>query len=417
MNTRRIAALAALAPLAALAAATPLSQVGVAAALPVVPPGPPAQIVNIESDVQLDDTTTPGGNVVFARTSPTEAGAGFGWWLRIDVRIKNTGLVPITVTSFTLDTDETAPVEIPLDSPVNINVGKSASILVPSGLAESDDDGPSSLTVLAYLQGYAQPVIGAATLVAYESPTRSDGVRFPARGNDLPIGSYWYAGAHAHNTSQRYAYDFGGRRWDSVANAWTSKTAVATAAAANGGPVLGTQNSHYIIFNTPVYAVASATIVRCRRSAADNVPGESVPGGGNTIILDLGDGTFVAYYHLKQFSVPAALCPMEGADGDDQTPISIPVVAGQFLGRVGNSGHSGGPHLHLHLTDSADPGSSTQRGLPLRFTGIQTHGYSGYNPEVDASAWYAHGPSESGVPVNSVISPPCGGPACALAPG
>jgi hypothetical protein len=36
------------------------------------------------------------------------------------------------------------------------------------------------------------------------------------------------------------------------------------------------------------------------------------------------------------------------------------VVRGQFLGRVGNSGRSTGPHLHLHLEDANRPGSAAQ---------------------------------------------------------
>ena len=29
--------------------------------------------------------------------------------------------------------------------------------------------------------------------------------------------------------------------------------------------------------------------------------------------------------------------------------------AGEVLGEIGNSGHSLGPHLHFHVSDSADP--------------------------------------------------------------
>ena len=148
MNTRQFAVVAATTAAAALATAgLPLAQTGSASALPVTPAAAPAQIVNIESDVQLDDVTTAGGDVVFARTSPAQAGAGFGWRLRIDVRIKNTGLVPVTVTSITVDTDETAPQNFGLDAPVVINAGKERTVVVPDSIGEADADGPSTLTV------------------------------------------------------------------------------------------------------------------------------------------------------------------------------------------------------------------------------------------------------------------------------
>lgn len=99
--------------------------------------------------------------------------------------------------------------------------------------------------------------------------------------------------------------------------------------------------------------------------------------------------------------------------GKNENPLDIHVDAGQFLGRVGNSGHSSGPHLHLHLVDHPGPDEPAQRGLPLRFNGIRVHGSDGYNPEVDFSAWNKLSASESAVPVNALIKPPCVG-ACSI---
>jgi murein DD-endopeptidase MepM/ murein hydrolase activator NlpD len=45
------------------------------------------------------------------------------------------------------------------------------------------------------------------------------------------------------------------------------------------------------------------------------------------------------------------------------------VKQGQILGEVGNSGNSGGPHLHFQLMDG--PSILTGRGLPCHFTNVR----------------------------------------------
>jgi murein DD-endopeptidase MepM/ murein hydrolase activator NlpD len=73
--------------------------------------------------------------------------------------------------------------------------------------------------------------------------------------------------------------------------------------------------------------------------------------GGNTIILDHGDGIFTIYMHLDEFRVK----PGEIAE------------KGQTIGLVGSTGRASGPHLHFGLKIigiSANPLSIM--GLPVR---------------------------------------------------
>jgi hypothetical protein len=109
-------------------------------------------------------------------------------------------------------------------------------------------------------------------------------------------------------------------------------------------------------------------------------------GGGNHLQIRDASGDYVILLaHMQDDSIPAELCPLSsarddidttstpgwvlpGPDGwpDDDTddcntggmkgwqrdtilPTPVPIQEGDFLGRVGNSGRSGGPHLHMQV--------------------------------------------------------------------
>ena len=121
-----------------------------------------------------------------------------------------------------------------------------------------------------------------------------------------------------------------------------------------------TRNESFFTFGEPVYAVADARVVRTRNDLPDIPPLNEPPGSafttettlGNNIGLKLGGGQYALYAHLKRGSIRVR----EGQR----------VRRGQMLGRVGNSGQTGGSHLHFQLNDGASPVASNSPPFVLR---------------------------------------------------
>ena len=131
-----------------------------------------------------------------------------------------------------------------------------------------------------------------------------------------------------------------------------------------------TRNESFFTFGEPVYAVADARVVRTRNDLPDIPPLNEPPGSafttettlGNNIGLKLRGGQYALYAHLKRGSI--GVRPGQH------------VRRGQMLGRVGNSGQTGGSHLHFQLNDGASPVASNSPPFLFRqftLTGIATN--------------------------------------------
>lgn len=120
---------------------------------------------------------------------------------------------------------------------------------------------------------------------------------------------------------------------------------------------LATSPTGFEIFGHPIHAPCAGTVVVRR----DGRPDQSVtPAGrdeleGNHVILDCG-GTWVLLAHMQAGSVVPEV-------GDS-------VSSGDVVGRVGNSGRSDEPHLHIH---AQTPGSTASPlsgdPIPITFDG------------------------------------------------
>ncbi|MFE9245617.1 peptidoglycan DD-metalloendopeptidase family protein [Nocardiopsis sp. NPDC006938] len=129
----------------------------------------------------------------------------------------------------------------------------------------------------------------------------------------------------------------------------------------------------YPAFDQPLFAVADATVARVDDRQRDHRSRDTWPGllylfaesivrsvggarrvVGNHVVLDLGDGVYAAYAHLRK--------------GSAEVRVGDRVTTGQPIGRCGNSGNSSEPHLHFQLMDHPNPGRAA--GVPFRWTGI-----------------------------------------------
>ena len=159
---------------------------------------------------------------------------------------------------------------------------------------------------------------------------------------DLPVRGTWLAG-HAgaseitnFHTTHRYAIDVLKRGPDGRM--------------VDGSDLVVT---NWYGYGEPVYAPADGQVVK----VVDGLPCGPIGNrdlanpGGNHVVIDIGNGRQVLLAHLVAGSVAVE----EGAY----------VTSGALIGRVGNSGNSDAPHLHLHVQ------SASETMVPFRFRSME----------------------------------------------
>lgn len=100
----------------------------------------------------------------------------------------------------------------------------------------------------------------------------------------------------------------------------------------------------------PVYAAADGYISRIRIQ---------IGGFGNALYINHPNGTTTVYAHLQKFSPNIALFAKNRQYAAQSftldlplTPIEIPVKKGDIIAYSGNTGSSGGPHLHFEIRNT-----------------------------------------------------------------
>jgi len=122
----------------------------------------------------------------------------------------------------------------------------------------------------------------------------------------------------------------------------------------------GADNADWLVWDAPVRLPLAGTVVDVARDHPDNPPGTYEDDAPNNLVGVHLQGSYYLYLlHFRQGSVP------EDVEGGGWLP------AGTEVGRVGNSGVSLEPHLHMTLLwydDSAEPLRSWS--VPTEMAGI-----------------------------------------------
>ena len=119
----------------------------------------------------------------------------------------------------------------------------------------------------------------------------------------------------------------------------------------------GKRLEQYYGFGEDVLAVADGVVVSIHDGMTDQtpfvpmVPKSKSDFGGNNVMEEIAPNVFAWYAHLRQGSIAVKV-------GDT-------VKAGAPIGKLGNTGPSEGPHLHLGLLDKPDPIAG--RSVPFVF--------------------------------------------------
>ncbi|MBA2394013.1 MAG: M23 family metallopeptidase [Ktedonobacteraceae bacterium] len=199
----------------------------------------------------------------------------------------------------------------------------------------------SSLLTFVFVGYFASFSVRALYGYMYREPTLH--LPFPLRSGCYAVGhggSSKMINYHAANTAQHYANDI------LKLNRWGTR--------ARG--IYPRQLDAYYIFGDIVYSPCDGLIVSALDGLADLVPSEMDPthAAGNHVIIMYQDRK-ILLAHLQQNSVLVRAGQQ--------------VREGQPIGKVGNSGNTSEPHLHIH----AEYGGSSDRfgdgvGVPILFT-------------------------------------------------
>lgn len=173
------------------------------------------------------------------------------------------------------------------------------------------------------------------------------GLRTPGDARDLAIplqggtfvvgqgGGITLLNHHAGHREQRYAADI---------------TAIGPAGFRASG-LLPENLDRYAIYDAAITSPCDGKVLAAVDGLPDFIPPErdGENAAGNHVVLDCG-GIEVELAHLREGSVAVA-------SGD-------PVTVGAPVGRVGNSGNTTEPHLHIHAVDP-----QTRTAVPVTFDG------------------------------------------------
>lgn len=196
-------------------------------------------------------------------------------------------------------------------------------------------------------------------------------------GLPLPVGGRWlvtqsFDGEHTHRGDWRHGLDLEAVDEDGRLYRTT-----------------GAQPEDFYAFGAPVFAPLAGRVVAVVSHLPDNPVGtaDAAHPWGNVVVLWHGESAYSAYAHLAANSVVVET----GMD----------VAAGALLGRVGSSGRSPTPHLHVQAQASAVVGAPTVPWTLLHWLTVAREGGNG-NGGSPRATYTTHGVPVTGTLLESV---------------
>jgi len=193
------------------------------------------------------------------------------------------------------------------------------------------------------------------------------GYGFPFKAADLNKGEF-FTGLSSDDYHRARAYDIKVYKYESPTKQWQAFAA--------GADI--TKNESYYVWDKPIYAVADGVVAQVHdgmpANTARELPAAPAFNEGNHVYIRHG-AEIVLYAHFKTGTIQASIQP--GAS----------VVKGQLLGRVGNSGRSWEPHLHISVSRAPATPPPEEPLRPLPFSDI----YVLALPSVDTVVWPPNG--------------------------
>jgi hypothetical protein len=201
---------------------------------------------------------------------------------------------------------------------------------------------------------YSEPYTVTRDLIPHKSPTAEGSYLFPFNIKDLKSMEFFTASAlHPSGNGEQFgtqifAHDIGIVGYNSDLQKWSPTTKDPSTKYED------LSKEDYLIWDKPVRAIADGVVKQVHDGEDDNtVIGQFPPDppnvSGNFVQIEITRenqplirAERVKFCHFKKGSIPFALS-RRGAT----------VNAGDVIGRVGHSGRSSNPHLHIEVTDSS----------------------------------------------------------------
>ena len=339
------------------------------------------------------------GNALAVARVANNAGTGWTWQLNgtLTWRHNNVGET-LSLRRITISYPGANPAISSRDFPYNGSAAETSDNVRP-GIFDGHDRDLTAVPPLIRLEikfaEYTEPAVLQFPLTVYENTVPGGAFFFPTKQSDLPDSSWRYQYDTRHTMDQiggdqRWGYDIWVARWNG--SAWSQ-----VKSSAESTPQDDRLNSDFLIWGTPLYAMGDGTVVACYDGEVDHDPQSEFDddnptweiGVGNHLEIDYG-GDRVVIAHNQHDSIPDDLCP--GAKHTYHTGLNIPVRAGEYIGRVGNTGRSTHAHIHLHVYNEAADDTSGDaragRGVPANFRNLRSAAdqfnanYLGQNPNL-----------------------------------